>query len=85
MSENKLLGSTECLDNYCANDHILSLGPKMSIGTNISKKAVLTMTKVLGPVFPRIIESDKPQETNYKGAQIFLTSTVAIIRTFFGT
>ena len=40
-------GSTGCFDNYCANDNIISPGPKSSIETNFSKIAVFTMKKDL--------------------------------------
>ena len=85
MSENNLLDSTGCLDNYCANDHILSLGPKRSIETKHFKKSSFNDDKSSWPIFPLIIESDKPRQTVFKGPQAILTITVAFIREFFGT
>ena len=41
------------------------------------------MTKVIGPIFPHFIESDKPQETIYKCPQAGLTFTMEVIRSFF--
>ena len=42
---------------------------------NISKKSCFQVKK-FWPNFPRFIESDRPQETTYKGSQVVPTITV---------
>ena len=62
---------------------INSLGPQKSIDTNISKNSCFHDDKSVWPIFRRIIECEKPQETIYGGSQALLTLTVQIIRAFF--
>ena len=44
----------------------------------MKKKAILPVKKTLWPIFSRIIECDKPQETIFKGPQAILTITVEL-------
>ena len=83
MSRNILSGPTRWFDIFCANDKILSLRPKGSIKTKFSKNSCFQDDKRFWPIFPRIIECDKPQGTNYKGAEAFLTKTLDILGAFF--
>ena len=83
MSGNKISGSTMYFDKYCANDKIISLGPKRSIETNITKISCSQDDKKLCPVFPRTIEWDKHQKTNYEGPKAILTFTLELVRAFF--
>ena len=69
--------------NYCGSKRINSLGPKKSIETNISKNGCFHDDKSLWPNFRRIVECEKPQETNYGGSQALLINTVDFIRAFF--
>ena len=69
-------------DNYCGIDDILSLGPKKSTETNISKKVLFTVTKGFGLFFFPIIEIDKPQRTIDKSKQGFLTNNMQVIRSY---
>ena len=70
------------LTKYCANYQTVSLEPKRSIETNIPKCSVFTMTKNW-PIFPRVIECDKPQGPIDKGPQVVLTITLEVISAFF--
>ena len=76
MSWNILYGYTSYVDNYCANDQIISLGPKGLIETNISKNSCFHDDKSFWHVFPRIIDCDQHQGTIYKGPQNILTFTL---------
>ena len=67
------------------NDKTISLGPKMSIETNIFKKAVFTMTKCYWPISPPYSACEKPQGTIFKGSQANMTNTVENIKAFFST
>ena len=51
-------------DFYCANDKIISLGPKKSIETYISKKNSFHDDKRLQSFLPCFIESERPQKIN---------------------
>ena len=55
----------------------------MSIETNTSKNSCFNDDKSFCPIFPRIIECDKPLGTFQKGPQAVLTLTVDFIRAFF--
>ena len=65
-----------------ANDKISFLGSNRSIETKNSKKSCFHGDKVFWPVFPGILECDKPQGTIYKGPQAALTFTVEVTRSF---
>ena len=80
-----LLGSTGYLDNHGANYKIFSLGPKRLFKTHISwKKSIFSVKKCICPIFVRIVECGKPQETIYKSQKDILTIKVEVIRSFLG-
>ena len=83
MSGNNLQGSTIGFENCFANANNISVGPKRSIETDISKNSCFHDDKRFWPTFLRIIECDKPQETNCKGSQACLTFTFEPIRALF--
>ena len=56
--------------------------PKGSIETKILKISCFHRDNRFWPVFRRIIECEKPQETIYTGPQATLTFTVEVIRSF---
>ena len=70
-------------DKYFADDKILSLGPKMSIETNIFLKSYFHDDKSFGPIFAPCIACEKPQGTTFKGPQAILTITLEIKTAFF--
>ena len=72
-----------CFDIDCANDNNISLGPKMLIEINISRKSFLRDLKSFWPIFPRISEYEKQQGTIYEGPQIILTFTLELVTAFF--
>ena len=47
-------------DCYYASFKVISLGPKMSLETNKSKKGYLSRDQKLLPICSRFIERDKP-------------------------
>ena len=57
-------------------------GPKGSIETKILKNSCFHRDNSFWPVFRRIIECEKPQETIYTGSQTTLTFTVEVVRWF---
>ena len=69
-------------DNYCTNDNNISMGPKRSTETNISKNSSFHDDKSFWPIFPRIIGCVKPQRTYYKCPHAFLTITLEPIGAF---
>ena len=74
-----LLGSTRYLGNYGASYKIFSLGPKRLFKTHIFwKKSIFSVKKCICPMFFRIVESDKPRETNYMGQKDILTIIVEV-------
>ena len=77
------LKTTEHSGKHCASYQFISVGPKRSLEANSSKKGYLPGYKIFWPTFYRIIESNKPQGTIYKGPQAILTITVELIRAFF--
>ena len=56
--------------------------PKSSLEKNVSKKGYLHSDKKFWPIFPRIIEYDKPQGTTYKVSHSTLTDILQVIRSF---
>ena len=81
-----LLGSTGYLDNHGANYKIFSLGPKRLFKTHIFwKKSTFSVKKCICPIFVRIVECGKPQETIYKSQKDILTINVEVKRPFFRT
>ena len=82
-SWNSSEGPTRCFDHDCSNDKNISLTPKRSTETNISKKIFFLGDKCFWPTFPCIIACGKHQGTFYKGPQIFLTFTLELIRACF--
>ena len=60
----------------------LVFGPKGSLQTNISSHSCFHRDIKFWPVFCRIIERDKPQETIYTGPQATFTNNVEVIRSF---
>ena len=67
-------------DKYSAKDMILSLGPKRSVEKNTSNKRCFHGDKSFWPIFPHIIECDKPQETICECRQAKLTITAELTR-----
>ena len=61
-------------DHFC--------GPKGSIETKILKTSCFHRDNRFLPVFRRIIECEKPQETIYTGPQATLTLTVEVVSWF---
>ena len=51
--------------------------------TNISKNSGFHDDKRFWPIFRRIIECEKPQETIYEGPRALLTITSEVKRSFF--
>ena len=84
-SENSLDWSAKHFDTYCASYNVTSVGPQMSLETNISKKGQLPGEKRFWPTCSRIVEFYKPWGTKYKGTQGILTSIVQMIKSFFET
>ena len=82
MSGKKLQGSRRSFDKYCANDKIISLGPKRSIEKNQSKNSRFHGDKRFWPIFPLIIGCDKAHGTMRKGLQAILTISVNVMRAF---
>ena len=77
------LHTTVYSDNYCAGFYINSLGHKRLIKTqNFEKKAIFPVKKSFWPIFPGLIEHDKPQKTIYKGLEGLLTGIVKVISLF---
>ena len=60
------------------------LGPKRSIWTNLSKNSCFHDERSFWPIFPGIIECDKPQGTLFRDPQAILTNTLELIRAFLG-
>ena len=58
---------TRFFHNFCANDKIVSLGPKRVIETIISKKSCFQ--KKVWPISLLTVECDKPQGTIYNSPQ----------------
>ena len=56
----------------------MSLGPKRSIEKNLSKYSCVHNDKSPWPIFRRIIECERPQETIFEGTQALLTITVEL-------
>ena len=81
-SENSLERSAKHFDTFCASYNVTSVGPQMSLETNISKKGQLPGEKRFWPTFSRFVEFYRPWGTNYKGTQGILTYTVEVIRSF---
>ena len=61
-------------------DHFF--GPKGSIETKLLKNSCFHRDKRFWPVFRRIIDCEKPQETKYTGQQATLTLAVEVVRWF---
>ena len=87
-SKNKLWRFAKYFDTCCANDMNVSLGPKRSIETNISKSGCFHDDKCFWPKFSRAIECHKHRETMYRDRQVFLAVTLkpkgALFRTIRG-
>ena len=66
-------------DIYCATYKLISLGPKISLETNVSKKGYLPSDKKISPTFIQLIECNKPQRAIYKVPQGFGTITVEVL------
>ena len=84
-STNSLERSAKRFDTYCASYNVTSVGPQMSLETNISKKGKLPGEKRFWPTCSRIVEFYKPWGTKCKGTQGILTSIVQMIKSFFET
>ena len=56
---------------YCANDKMISLGPRKSIETYISKNNSFHDEKRLQPFLPRFIESDRHQKNKLIGSKSY--------------
>ena len=59
-------------DNYCANDKIISLGPKRSTERMFSKNSCFHGDKSFWLIFPLFFECNKHHGATYKGRQAFL-------------
>ena len=69
--KNNLYGNTRYFDKYCSSYKFISIGPKRSLETNITKKAIFPVTNDFGLFFSRIVECDKPLRTKYKNQKVF--------------
>ena len=54
----------------------------MSIETNVSEKSCFHNDESFWPVFPSLLECEKPQGTSYKGLQVFLIIAVYFLGAF---
>ena len=82
MPENKICRSISFFDSYCRNEKTISLGPKRSIETNISKSSCFQDDKSIWLILLRIIECHKQKRTIYNYPQATLAITVEPIRAF---
>ena len=71
--------------HFCANDKNISLWPKRSIETNLSKNSCFHDDKWFWPIFPRAIECHKHRETMYRDRQAFLAVTLELKGALFRT
>ena len=58
-------------DSYCASYNVTSVGPQMSLETNISKKGQLHGEKRFWPTCSRIVEFYKPWGTSIRAHKVF--------------
>ena len=72
-------------EKFLASHNFISIGPKRSLETNISKKEAISSSgeKSFWPTFSRFIECAEPQETSYKGPQGNLTVVLQMTNSFF--
>ena len=81
-SGNNLEGSTNYFNIYCGRYKVIYLEPKRLLRKKkcFERKKISPVKKSFWPMFTRIIETDKPQDTNHKGPQGTLTTFVEVIR-----
>ena len=83
MSRNYLQGSKRSVDIYCASYKFISIGHKRSIEKQFKEeKSCFDSDKTFWPLFPRIIECAKHQETTCDSPHGVLTNTVQVVRSF---
>ena len=67
------------LDNYCANDMIISPGHKRSLQPSNSQKIIFPDDKRYSPTFSRIMKCNKSQRRIYKAPLGNPTNTVEFV------
>ena len=84
-SENDSKEPKRQFDNWCASNKSFFRTWEFADNTNFWKKGSFPVNKCFCPIFPQIVECDRPQDTIYKRQKDILRINVKVIRVFFRT